>query len=377
MSKFLNRLITFVALGAAVVIGATTVFQIVANDPGLSGQIAATSRDNVAAHDAPDVASDLSGALAAIGTLRNDTGTRAPALSDGYAPAPSPVADGVAALEAKDIPALASAVAAELARQGFVASEIKRNPGIVAEALVLWSRAQQGDTPEVKTPEIDPRLLLDALDGSAGVYVGPSDASFTAVEFFDPNCPYCRQSIPVVLAWIDQNPGVRVLFRELPVIAPQSGDAATVALALGQQGLYRAWLEAVATWNGGVIDGAEARRIARSVGADMDRLELAAASADTQKAIADNLALGAALGIDGTPAWVVGSSLLIGSTSLEWLTDFAAQQGAPLPEAGPVSGPVPEVPLQGATDAPRAHPKAAPETGAPETGAPDTGRAEH
>lgn len=335
MAKFLNRFITFVALGIALVIGATTIVTTVNKNPS---QTATSSTEDTASAfsleaEARKVIASLSETMepnSAGGVPEVATG--GPDVPDGYAPQPAPAVDGVAALEAKDIPALARAIGAELARQGFVSDELKRNPGIVAEALVLWGRQQQGDAPEIKPDDVDPALLVRTLDGAGGVYVGPADAAFTAVEFIDPNCPHCRHSIPAALAWIDQNPGVRILFRELPVIARQSPDAARVAIALGQQGLYRQWLEAIAGWTGGVVDGEEARKIARTLGADMTRLEAAAAHPDTQAAIAGNLDLGAALNIDGTPAWIVGSKLLIGSTSVAWLTDFAAQQGAPLPD---------------------------------------------
>jgi protein-disulfide isomerase len=162
--------------------------------------------------------------------------------------------------------------------------------------------------------------------------VGDPAAKFTIVEFFDPNCIHCKASVPSMLAWVDQNPGTRILFRELPVITRQSAEVAKIPLALAQQGLYRAWLEKVSTFKG-LIDPSVALEIAKGLGADMSRLDASIKDPATTKIIADNLELGANLAIDGTPAFIVGQSLLIGDSSTIWMTDYAAQQGAPLPKA--------------------------------------------
>lgn len=321
--KFVNRAITAVSIILAGSVAFYSLKAQIAENPHLLPNF-----------DLP--ATPLSGAHTGV----PESPVTTPAIDNGYAPQGQGAVDGVKALQEQDIKALAKAVAAELSQNNFVASEIKRDPKIVAEALVLWGRMQQGDAPEILPGDVAPALLVAAMDPATAVAVGANDAAFSAVEFLDVNCPHCRHSIPAVLAWIDQNPGVRVLFRELPVIAEQSQDAARVAMALGQQGLYRTWLEKVAAWQGGVIDAAVARQIAQEIGADMARLDASAASTEIAKTIAGNLELGANLGITGTPAFVIGNKLLIGSASTLFLTDFAAQQGAPMPKkTGPVDVP--------------------------------------
>lgn len=147
--------------------------------------------------------------------------------------------------------------------------------------------------------------LRSEVAGQAGVPAGGDlSGEVTVVEFFDYACGYCRSSHDAAKAAMAL-PGVRVEFREYPILGEASRRAARLALAADLQGRYLEAHAALMSWPGdlGAEDLPEA--LASVVGLDAVRLrgdmELPAVSARIEA----NRRLGARLGISGTPAFLV------------------------------------------------------------------------
>lgn len=183
------------------------------------------------------------------------------------------------------------------------------NPDLIPQAMQKLqerehSRAIAADRSRIETP-------------FAGAEMGNPRGDVTLVQFFDYNCGYCRASLPVIDKLIKTDPNLRVVFRELPILAESSRDAARVSLAAAVQGKYRAFHDAV--YAGGPITDATIAAAARTAGIDPSRVP---DDADTE--LAGNLALAQKLGITGTPAWVVGDRVLSGALPYDRLQEAIA-----------------------------------------------------
>lgn len=146
----------------------------------------------------------------------------------------------------------------------------------------------------------------------------------TMVEFFDYNCPYCRRVAGPMRETIASDPQLRVVYKEFPILGPNSAFAAKAALAAHRQGRYVAFHEALMRARG-AADEESVLRIATEVGLDVERLKADMADAEIQSAIDRNLKLAEALRISGTPAFVIGDRILRGATDAATLRDLIAK----------------------------------------------------
>ena len=159
-----------------------------------------------------------------------------------------------------------------------------------------------------------------------GAVLGNPDGKLVLVEFSDFACTYCRSSVADVEALIAENPDLKVVIRELPIIAPTSPDAARWGLAAAQQGKYPAFHKAL--FATGRTDMASIEAAARKAGLDLERARTDAASPAISAELAANVDLARKLGVDGTPAWVAGDQLASGALGKEELGKLVAQARA-------------------------------------------------
>lgn len=159
----------------------------------------------------------------------------------------------------------------------------------------------------------------------AGAWAGNPQGDVTLVEYYDYNCGYCRASLPVIRQLIAADPKLRVVFRELPVLAPSSRDAARMSLLAAAQGKFGHFHDAL--YAGGRVTDASIAAAAQTAGVDTTRL--AALSPRLDAEIARNMDVAARLGITGTPSWVVGDRVLSGALPQEELQRaIAAARGS-------------------------------------------------
>lgn len=156
-----------------------------------------------------------------------------------------------------------------------------------------------------------------------GAILGNPDGKVTLVVFTDFACGYCRQSVPEIEALIAANPDLRVVARELPIIAPTSEDAARWALAAALQGRYEPFHRAM--FAAGRPDTASIEAAARTARLDMDKARLAISDPKINDEIAGNMAIARKLGLSGTPSWVVGKHLLFGAVGQDELGKAIAE----------------------------------------------------
>jgi protein-disulfide isomerase len=146
----------------------------------------------------------------------------------------------------------------------------------------------------------------------------------TMVEFFDYNCPYCRRVAAPMRETMAADPQLRVVYKEFPILGPNSVIVAKAALAAHRQGRYIAFHDALMQVRG-AADEAGALRIAAEIGLDLERLKADMADPIIQSAIDRNLRLAQALRIAGTPGFVIGEQILRGATDAATLQSLVAK----------------------------------------------------
>ena len=187
-------------------------------------------------------------------------------------------------------------------------------------------RAYLLEHPEVVREALEALQRRDALAAAAGArdtlarhrdalfedprspVLGNPGGDVTVVEFFDYHCGYCRRSAPAVAALLASDPGVRVVMKEFPILGPESVLAAKSALAAARQGRYQAFHDAL--FQAESLDAAAIDAIAAAMHLDMARFHADRDDPAIDALLDGNAAVAAALGIQGTPAFIVGDQLV-------------------------------------------------------------------
>lgn len=188
---------------------------------------------------------------------------------------------------------------------------ILANPEILPEAMAnLQKKEAAKQVASVRGPVHAP---------FPGAVLGNPNGKVTLVEFTDYACGYCRQSVDDVAALVAATPDLRVIIREMPILSPQSHEAARWALAAAEQGKYAAFhraLFAAGQPNDGAIQAA-----AKTAGLDMARAERAIEDPNVAAELDRNIDLARQLGFSGTPSWVIGDRTLSGALGREALAE--------------------------------------------------------
>jgi protein-disulfide isomerase len=184
------------------------------------------------------------------------------------------------------------------------------HPEIIPEAMGVLQSREQG------------QAVAKAGDAITrpyhGAWMGNPQGDVVLVEYYDYNCGYCRASLPVIAKLIARDPKLKVVFRELPVLAESSRDAARASLAAARANRFKLFHDAL--YAGGRVTPASIAAAAQSAGVTLPATD---ESADAE--IAGNLRAASDLGITGTPSWVVGDQVLIGAQPLDQLEAAIAQ----------------------------------------------------
>ena len=188
------------------------------------------------------------------------------------------------------------------------------NPEVIMEALQLLQERQRAAEAENLKRRLAERRAEILHDPAAPVGGNP-DGDVTLVEFFDYNCPYCRRVAPSVAELVETDPDLRVVYKEYPILGPGSQFAARAALASAKQGKYASFHHALMEADGQVTEQTVIE-VARTVGLDIERLRADMEDPAIQEAIARNLQLANALGITGTPSFIIGQELVPGAVDL-------------------------------------------------------------
>jgi protein-disulfide isomerase len=206
--------------------------------------------------------------------------------------------------------------------EGVIHDYLMRNPDVLIEAL-RGAEDRLNREADLKASKVLSERRSEVFDDPATPVAGNPRGDVTIVEFFDYRCPYCKQVLPSVQALLKEDPNLRFVYKELPVLGPPSVTAAHAALAAQRQGMYDAFHTAMMGTKGQITDDT-VYKVAASVGLDVDRLKRDMAAPEIERALKANLALADALNIHGTPGFIIGNHIVPGALDLDTLKNMIA-----------------------------------------------------
>lgn len=200
---------------------------------------------------------------------------------------------------------------------------LKGHPEVIVEAVRGLQARQQASRVDELKDIIKARSDQIFRDPDAPV-VGNPNGDAAIVEFFDYNCPYCRQVAPILAQVMSEDSSLRLVYKEFPILGPNSELAARAALASVKQGKYAAFHDALFASHVPVTKDA-VMDVAKTVGIDTARLEQDMQDPAIAQAIERNHKLAEELRITGTPSFVIGDHLQIGALDLATIRALIAR----------------------------------------------------
>ncbi len=205
--------------------------------------------------------------------------------------------------------------------ENIVHDYLVKHPEVLQEVMGELEKRQQASDAEKHKAAVkaNAKQLFNSPDE---VVLGNPKGNVTFVEFFDYNCGYCKHAMSDMLTLLKNDKKLRVVLKEFPVLGPGSVEAARVAVAVRMQAPQK-YLEFHTKLLGGRghADGARALAVAQEIGLDMDRLKKDMKSPEVQKTLKQDFKLAEALGLNGTPSYVIGDSVIVGAIGLQGLEE--------------------------------------------------------
>jgi protein-disulfide isomerase len=155
------------------------------------------------------------------------------------------------------------------------------------------------------------------------VTLGNPQGDVTVVEFFDYNCSYCKRAMADMVELMKNDAKLKFVLKEFPVLGEGSVQAAQVAAAVRMQDKTgKKYLEFHQKLLGGrgQVDKAKALATAKDIGLDMARLDKDLKSDEVTKTLEESMKLAEALGLNGTPSYVIGNDVVVGAVGLAALS---------------------------------------------------------
>lgn len=202
---------------------------------------------------------------------------------------------------------------------------IRSHPEVIMESLQAMKAKREAELRERQKVALVAKqneLLHDPTSPVSGNLNG----EITVVEFYDYRCGYCKKAASAVTELQREDPRVRVVYKDFPILGEPSELAAKAALASQAQGKHQVFHEALFASHADMTKE-DILKIAAGVGLDATRLEADMANPEWQAVIEKNRTLAHELGISGTPGFIVGTELVPGALDLNGLKELIARAG--------------------------------------------------
>jgi len=223
------------------------------------------------------------------------------------------------------IPARAQTFSADQRQEieSVVKSYLLEHPELIQDVMVeLDKRQQAAEADKHRAAVIANKATL--FSSPHEVVLGNPQGKVTMVEFFDYNCGFCKRALPDMLTLLKTDPDLKFVLKEFPVLGEGSVEAAHVAVAARMQDATgKKYLEFHQKLLGGrgPADKARALAVAKEVGFDMARIQKDMSSDEVKKTIDEDMKLADALGVNGTPSYVVGDEVVVGAVGIKELRE--------------------------------------------------------
>ena len=163
----------------------------------------------------------------------------------------------------------------------------------------------------------------DLLADATSPVGGNPNGDVTIVEFFDYRCPYCKQVEPALEALMKDDPKIRIIYKEFPVLGTESVYASRMALAAVKQDKYLEFHKAMMATKGQITEKV-ILQVAATAGIDIGKAKADMTAPGIKDILQHNYSLAEALDINGTPAFIIGDTLVPGATDIDGLKKLIA-----------------------------------------------------
>ena len=194
---------------------------------------------------------------------------------------------------------------------------IRNNPEIVRDTLIALAAREEAERKQTG--------LAKVRDDQGDPVMGNANGTITLYEFSDYNCGYCKRVFEPIQQLVRDNPDVRLVIKEFPILSQSSLVAAKAAIAAEMQGKFGDYHIAMMTYRGQITE-AVVMRMAAQAGVDIDQLKSDMESPKTMAIIQRTREAAAALEINGTPGLVVGDTVVPGAIGLDELVKLIADE---------------------------------------------------
>ena len=194
---------------------------------------------------------------------------------------------------------------------------IRNNPKILRDTLIALAAREEAERKQTG--------LAKVRDDQGDPVMGNANGTITLYEFSDYNCGYCKRVFEPIQQLVRDNPDVRLVIKEFPILSQSSLFAAKAAIAAEMQGKFGDYHIAMMTYRGQITD-AVVMRMAAQAGVDVEQLKSDMESSKTMAIIQRTREAAAALEINGTPGLVVGDTIVPGAIGLDELVKLIAEE---------------------------------------------------
>ena len=236
------------------------------------------------------------------------------------------LAAGIAALAQLAGPAHAQSTLNEAQKKevrALVRQYILENPEIISEAVALLQEKEEKAKASRVVAAINSNKAA-LLNPPEGTVLGNPKGDVTLVEFFDYNCGYCKQVFPTLMETVKEDGKVKLVVKEFPILGNPSVVASRAALAARKQNKYGEFHTAMLSHRGS-LNEETIMKIAADVKIDVKRLQADMKAPEINEILQKNHQLAQALGIEGTPAIVIGEALVPGALQKDHLKELIAE----------------------------------------------------
>lgn len=227
-----------------------------------------------------------------------------------------------------ETPASALSAAQQDEVRELIRTFLLEKPEIIIEAVQLYQTKQEAQAQEeARAALVANRTHLET--DPATPIAGNPNGNVTIVEFFDYNCGYCKKMIPDIQELLKTDDNIRYVFKDVPILRPESRTAAKASLAAWKLAPDKYFDFHVALMGSrGEMKEERLLKTAESVGINPDKLKSAMADPEIDKIINRNLNLMQMLRLNGTPAFIIGDEVLPGAVDLATLREIVARKRA-------------------------------------------------
>lgn len=200
--------------------------------------------------------------------------------------------------------------------QKIVETWLLEHPETIMQSVEAYQIKKQQEAIEQQKENL--KIHKDFLHDPDAPSAGNPKGDVTVIEFFDYNCGYCKRAFPDLVRLIESDKNVRIVLRDLAVLGEASALAARWSMAAHLQGKYFDFHKGLMSHNG-PIDESVLERVAKSAGLDVEKLRKDAEGEEVKKRLDKDSEVARALGINGTPAFIINDHIAPGAVGFDAL----------------------------------------------------------